>query len=42
MLSECYTDAVDNLSNEYDVNFPDVCPFSQDLAVLLNNKFWEI
>ncbi|WP_016952628.1 DUF29 domain-containing protein [Anabaena sp. PCC 7108] len=41
MLVECYADALDNLINEYDVDFPDVCPFSQDLDVLLNDKFWE-
>lgn len=42
MSAECYADAVDNLMSEYDVNFPDVCPFSQDLDIVLNEKFWEI
>ena len=41
ILSECYLDGVDNLINEYDVNFPDICPFPENLEILLNNKFWE-
>ncbi|MFM6156517.1 MAG: DUF29 domain-containing protein [Cuspidothrix sp.] len=41
MLSECYTDAVDNLIDEYDVSFPNVCPFPQDVEILLSHKFWD-
>ncbi len=26
---------------EYDASFPDFCPFSKDIDVLLNHKFWE-
>jgi hypothetical protein len=39
---ECYQDAVDNIIDEYDVIFPDICPFSNDINELLNNKFWKI
>jgi hypothetical protein len=24
-----------------DSNFPDVCPFAEDIDGLLNNKFWQ-
>ncbi|MBD2139200.1 DUF29 domain-containing protein [Anabaena sp. FACHB-1237] len=43
ILTECYADAVDNLINEYDVNFPNVCPFSEDedIDILLNHQSWE-
>ena len=41
ILAECYTDAVDNLSNEYDINFPNVCPFPEDIDILLNHQMWE-
>jgi hypothetical protein len=41
IFSECYLDGVDNLINEYDVNFPDICPFPENLEILLNNKFWK-
>lgn len=27
ILDECYEDAVDNIIDEYDVTFPNVCPF---------------
>jgi hypothetical protein len=42
VLVDCYRDAVDNIIDEHDVNFPDNCPFSQDIGVLLNHKLWEV
>lgn len=41
IMSECYMDGVDNLIDEYDVKFPDICPFPDDLDILLNHKFWD-
>jgi len=32
---------VENMRIEYDVSFPDFFPFSKDIDVLLNHKFWE-
>jgi hypothetical protein len=41
LCDECYQEAVENMRIEYDASFPDVCPFSKDIDVLLNHKFWE-
>lgn len=38
---ECYQEAVENMRIEYDVIFPDVSPFSDNIDELLNSKFWE-
>ncbi|MGK7931110.1 MAG: DUF29 domain-containing protein [Microcystaceae cyanobacterium] len=40
ILVRCYQKALDNMRIEYQVSFPDVCPFSQKIDVLLNHKFW--
>ena len=37
----CYRQALQNIRIEYDAEFPNVCPFPQDLEVLLTQKFWE-
>jgi hypothetical protein len=37
----CYLEALNNMQVEYDAEFPDVCPFTQDVDVLLTGKFWE-
>ena len=37
----CYLEALNNMQVEYDAEFPDVCPFSQDVDTLLTGKFWE-
>lgn len=41
ILTQCYADAVDNLIDEYDVNFLNVCPSSEDIDILLNHHSWE-
>ncbi|WP_319420993.1 DUF29 domain-containing protein [Pleurocapsa sp. FMAR1] len=38
---DCYQEAVDNMQIEYDAYFPDLCPFPQDVTVLLTEKLWE-
>jgi hypothetical protein len=42
ILPDCYDDAVDNLRGEYEIDFPPLSPFSEDIAVLLNQSFWEL
>ena len=37
----CYLESLNNMQVEYDAEFPDVCPFSQDVDTLLTGKFWE-
>ncbi len=37
---ECYRDALLNMRQEYDVNFPDFSPFPQDVETLLNTPLW--
>ena len=41
ILFKCYQKALDNMRIEYDANFPDVCPFPNDINKLLNHKFWQ-
>jgi hypothetical protein len=43
IFKESCEDALKVMKEDYpNVNFPDVCPFSNDIDELLNNKFWEI
>jgi hypothetical protein len=37
----CYQEALENMRIEYDAEFPDVCPFPQDVDILLTGKFWK-
>jgi hypothetical protein len=37
----CYQESLENVRIEYDADFPDICPFTNDLDELLNKKFWE-
>lgn len=37
----CYQEALGNMQIQYDALFPDVCPFTQDVDILLTRKFWE-
>lgn len=42
ILTESYQDALEWVREDYpDVTFPDVCPFPQDVEILLTQKFWE-
>ena len=41
ILVKCYQKALSNMQIEYDANFPDVYPFSNNIDDLLNHKFWE-
>jgi hypothetical protein len=42
ILEECYREALEAVKEDYpDSNFPDVCPFAEDIDGLLNHKFWE-
>ncbi len=41
IINDCYQDAVDNLQDDYDLNFPENSPFSETIEVLLNEKFWQ-
>lgn len=41
ILNDCYQDAVDNLQDDYDINFPENSPFSEKIETLLNEKFWQ-
>jgi hypothetical protein len=41
ILNDCYQDAVDNLQDDYDINFPENSPFPETIEVLLNEKFWQ-
>ena len=42
ILEECYREALEAMKEDYpDSNFPDVCPFAEDIDGLLNHKFWE-
>ena len=41
IYDNCYQEAVENMRIEYDASFSDFCPFSKDIDVLLNHKFWE-
>lgn len=38
---ECYQETVENMRIEYDVIFPDLCPFSDNIDELLNSKLWK-
>lgn len=38
---DCYQEALENMRIEYDAEFPNVCPFPQDIDSLLTGKFWE-
>ncbi|GBF81446.1 DUF29 domain-containing protein [Aphanothece sacrum] len=38
---DCYQEALENMRIEYDTLFPNICPFSSELDVLLNDKFWK-
>ena len=40
VYSDCYQDALVNMCQEYDRDFPDICPFPNDVDELLNSKFW--
>ena len=40
VYSDCYQDALVNMRQEYDRDFPDICPFPNDIDELLNSKFW--
>jgi Domain of unknown function DUF29. len=37
----CYQESLENMRIEYDAEFPDVCPFPQNVDILLTGKFWE-
>ena len=37
----CYQESLGNMQIEYDAEFPNICPFSQDVDTLLTGKFWE-
>jgi hypothetical protein len=37
----CYQEALGNMQIEYDAEFSDICPFPQDVDILLTGKFWE-
>jgi hypothetical protein len=42
IYTKCYQEAVENMRLEYDeVNFPDICPFTNTINELLNYKFWQ-
>jgi hypothetical protein len=41
IAEDCYQDAVDNLIDEYQVKFPQSCPFSKKIETLLTEKFWQ-
>ena len=42
ILEECYREALEAVKEDYpDSDFPDVCPFAEDIDGLLNHKFWE-
>ena len=42
ILEECYREALEAVKEDYpDSNFPDVCPFAEDIDSLLNHKFWQ-
>jgi len=36
---DCYHEAVENMRIEYDADFPDIYPFSDDVDTLLTEKF---
>jgi hypothetical protein len=38
---DCYQEAWENMQIEYDANFPEICPFPDDVDTLLTEKFWE-
>ncbi|HAN74585.1 MAG TPA: DUF29 domain-containing protein [Planktothrix sp. UBA8407] len=42
ILTTSYQDALEFMKEDYpDVIFPDICPFPQDVEVLLTQNFWE-
>ena len=41
IAEDCYQDAVDNSMGEYEVKFPETCPFSREIKTLLTEKFWQ-
>jgi hypothetical protein len=38
---DCYQEAMENMQIEYDAIFPDVCPFPQNIDVLLTYTLWK-
>ncbi|MBD2603475.1 DUF29 domain-containing protein [Scytonema hofmannii FACHB-248] len=40
ICDECYQNASKNMNKEYDVKFPDDCPFPNDVETLLADSFW--
>ena len=40
IYDECYQNARKNMSKEYELKFPDDCPFPQDVETLLTENFW--
>ncbi len=38
---DCYQEALENMQIEYDTQFPDQCPFLQDVESLLTEKLWK-
>ncbi len=41
ILEECYQKALKTTKKEYDANFPDILPFSQEITSLLSEEFWQ-
>jgi hypothetical protein len=41
ILPDCYQDALKNMRQEYDINFPESLPFSPEIDILLNSDFWQ-
>lgn len=41
ILEECYQKALKTTKKEYDANFPDIFPFSQEITSLLSEEFWQ-
>lgn len=42
IFAQTYEIALENVKDSYsDADFPDLCPFPNDIDQLLNNKFWE-
>ncbi len=40
---KCYAMALDNVRDDYEgIFFPDICPFSLDISILLTEKFWQV
>ena len=42
ILEECYREALEAVKEDYpDSDFPDVCPFAEDVDSLLKHNFWQ-